>query len=324
MTILLKRWMIADAHYVGRGHFQKGLLCQDVTFTYSSMKDDLYVIALADGAGSAEFSEEGAQIACNTVCDFFIDLDPHITDINRVKKDLFNKIQRSLKRDAHEQKKALKDYASTLVFVVIKGPKVWRGTLGDSVLISYDKHQNASALETTKGQFHNQTVFTTSNNALERFYLDLSDKSQYSGFCLLSDGSSESLIRVSDSMISPAIQKMITWLHTIPTEKVRNNLTSAIEQFIRPKTFDDCSIVVMSEVTQDIEFLREQEDFARTFLSFTENACMQKSVKIRLKVLETFEGKKSLEQLSKELKIHRDHLKYKIKKHLEHIVVLKE
>ena len=316
--------MMADAHHIGRGHIQKGLPCQDVTFTYSSIKDNLYVIALADGAGSAKYSDEGARITCKTVCDFFIDLDPDDTDTDAVKKDLMKEIQKKLSQSATQQKRSLKDYASTLIFVVIKGQNVWRGTLGDSVLISYDKNQKPSALETTKGQFHNQTVFTTSKNALEKFYLSLSDKSQYSGFCLISDGSSESLIRVEDGMISPAIHKMLKWLHTSPVEEVKTNLKSVLEQFIQPKTFDDCSIVIMSEVTKDREFLSEHQDFARTILSFTDNPCMKKSLRTRLKVLEMFEGNTNSAQISKELNIKPHHLKYKIKRNLQHIVFIKE
>ena len=57
-------WNLLDSTRQGRSHVKQGTPCQDKTYCQSY--DDVYVITLADGAGSARLSHYGAK--CVTKC----------------------------------------------------------------------------------------------------------------------------------------------------------------------------------------------------------------------------------------------------------------
>jgi hypothetical protein len=60
---------IVAASKRGRSHAQEGKP-RDDHFKLKHMDNGWYIISVADGAGSAKFSREGSQIACNIVVDY--------------------------------------------------------------------------------------------------------------------------------------------------------------------------------------------------------------------------------------------------------------
>ena len=61
----------AVARATGRSHLNKGIVCQDQV--YRLEKNNVFVIALADGAGSKAFSDIGALISVKSACEFLAD-----------------------------------------------------------------------------------------------------------------------------------------------------------------------------------------------------------------------------------------------------------
>lgn len=61
---------IVAASQRGRSHAQEGKARDDQFKLFHCDKSDWYIIAVADGAGSAKFSRQGSKIACDTVVDF--------------------------------------------------------------------------------------------------------------------------------------------------------------------------------------------------------------------------------------------------------------
>ena len=134
---------------------------------------------------------------------------------------MLNKILNNLQKVADKQQHPLKDYASTLAFVVTNDTELICGNLGDGFTILLNDTRS-TILPRFEGEFANETIFTTSSKALEHFYVEQFREHHFTGCCLLSDGAGSSLIREPDSQVSPAVHKMLRWLDTNTHEACLN------------------------------------------------------------------------------------------------------
>lgn len=183
---------IVAASQRGRSHAQDGK-ARDDHFTLCHCDDsDWYVIAVADGAGSAKYSRKGSEVACNTVvnhCKNLLTDNPafeaaireyeanrddstkrtaltkHVIDI------IYNgalKAHEAVKKVAEANEEAkLKDFATTLMFAVCKkydfGWFIASFWVGDGAMCLFDeKNKTAKLLGTPdEGEFSGQTRFLT-------------------------------------------------------------------------------------------------------------------------------------------------------------------
>ena len=92
-------WKTIMCAVQGRGHEREEIPCQDKTFSYA--EDGVYVAALADGAGSARLSHEGAAAVTADICrDIAEHFDEYFAqdDGVMVKKQLMANITDCLKK----------------------------------------------------------------------------------------------------------------------------------------------------------------------------------------------------------------------------------
>lgn len=183
---------VVAASQRGRSHAQEGK-ARDDHFTLTHCDDsDWYVMAVADGAGSAKFSRKGSEVACNTAVDHCRRLladnpafetaireyaadrdDPekrtaltrHVIDI------IYNgalKAHEAVKKVAGANEEAkLKDFATTLMFAVCKkyefGWFLASFWVGDGAMCLFDEKTKTAKLLGTpdEGEFSGQTRFLT-------------------------------------------------------------------------------------------------------------------------------------------------------------------
>ncbi len=183
---------IVAASQRGRSHAQEGKARDDHFALYHCPDSDWYIIAVADGAGSAKYSRKGSEIACNTavehciekllnnpdlesaIAEFYADKDSaakrsaltrHVIDI--VYRGA-TKAHEAIKRvaDANEDFK-LKDFATTLMFAVCKkyefGWFIASFWVGDGAICLYDETTGTAKLlgSPDEGEFSGQTRFLT-------------------------------------------------------------------------------------------------------------------------------------------------------------------
>ncbi len=190
---------VVAASQRGRSHAQEGK-ARDDHFSLLHCKDsDWYVIAVADGAGSARFSRKGSEVACNTVvehCKTLLADNPEFehaireyeanrddltkkTTLTRQVIDIIyngavkahqaiNEVMEGYNTNSQAPDKAkLKDYATTLMFAVCKkfdfGWFIASFWVGDGAMCLYDERtQTAKLLGTPdEGEFSGQTRFLT-------------------------------------------------------------------------------------------------------------------------------------------------------------------
>lgn len=183
---------IVAASQRGRSHAQDGKARDDHFTLFHCPESDWYIIAVADGAGSAKYSREGSKIACETVVDHCIEklvcnpeFEKAIKEYGTDKDDnakrstvqnfVFDIVhagaknaQDAIKRvaDANEDFK-LKDFATTLMFAICKkydfGWYLASFWVGDGAMCLYNENEGTAKLLGTpdEGEFSGQTRFLT-------------------------------------------------------------------------------------------------------------------------------------------------------------------
>lgn len=183
---------IVAASQRGRSHAQEGKARDDHFSLYHCDESDWYIIAVADGAGSAKYSRKGSEIACNTVIDhckgLLLNNSGFETAIREYEADRQNQDKRTIvtrhvidivykgAMKAHEairraaeanEESKLKDFATTLMFAVCKkydfGWFVASFWVGDGAMCLFDAENKTAKLLGTpdEGEFSGQTRFLT-------------------------------------------------------------------------------------------------------------------------------------------------------------------
>lgn len=207
----------------GRSHAHSGLP-RDDDFALGVF-NNWYVLAVADGAGSAKFSRHGSAIACETalrICGESLaaanDLDQlfinawagRLPDPLRkaAKKKLYDILPRvvaearkELRNEASRMNGDMRDYATTLLLAIVKKfPSGWAvGTfqIGDGAMAMFYERGCVKLLaEPDEGEFGGQTRFITMKDTLDspedlmrRVNIDF--VSNLDGLLLMTDGVSD-------------------------------------------------------------------------------------------------------------------------------------
>lgn len=183
---------IVAASRRGRSHAQEGKARDDDFRLFHCPDSDWYIIAVADGAGSAIYSRKGSAIACDTVVEYcknkllanqeFEDAVAayHTSpDDPDAKKRLFSFVYDIIGNGAFAAHKAInaaseaasgtkpKDFATTLMFAVCKkfdfGWFVANYWVGDGAMCLFNRDRHVAKLlgVPDEGEFSGQTRFLT-------------------------------------------------------------------------------------------------------------------------------------------------------------------
>lgn len=183
---------IVAASQRGRSHAQEGK-ARDDHFSLCHCDDsDWYIIAVADGAGSARYSRKGSEVACKTVVNHCKDLlldnsdfeqairdyhaDPDDTGKRSVLTNMVHEIVLKGAKKAHDRINDIasgeeglkpKDFATTLMFAICKrydfGWFIASFWVGDGAMCLFDARKKTAKLLGTpdEGEFSGQTRFLT-------------------------------------------------------------------------------------------------------------------------------------------------------------------
>lgn len=188
----ISRKDIVAASQRGRSHAHEGKPRDDHFLLHYCEKTEWYVIAVADGAGSAKYSREGSRIACETAVAHCKEVLAESTefenaiqsfaenvDSKEARKMVGDKIysivgnaalkaHNAIKKEAERKEGAkLKDYATTLLLAICKrfeyGWAVASFWVGDGAMCVYDAEKHTADMlgMPDEGEFAGQTRFLT-------------------------------------------------------------------------------------------------------------------------------------------------------------------
>lgn len=158
----------------GVSHRRDGVPCQD--FGRLVQIDENTILAvMADGAGSAAGSHIGARTAVDTALPWIRDRiaaapGVHGTVSSEAPEALFDGLTRAvyeaLLHAANENRMPLEDLACTLTAVAIAPNGVAAAQIGDGAVVArVDGGDYALVMEAVRGEYANETVFTTDPDA---------------------------------------------------------------------------------------------------------------------------------------------------------------
>ena len=223
----------------GRSHAQEGKARDDHFSLYHCDDSDWYIMAVADGAGSARYSRKGSEVACNTVTEhckaMLLDNKEFENTLRDYVEDRDNQEKRAaLTRNIHDillkgAKKAHdkineiaaaqeglqpKDFATTLMFAICKkfefGWFIASFWVGDGAMCLYDETTKTAKLlgVPDEGEFSGQTRFLTmpaifrTSDVYNRLRMTIVP--DFTALFLMSDGVSDPMFETDKNLNSYA------------------------------------------------------------------------------------------------------------------------
>lgn len=240
-------WSYSSCQVQGRGHIKAQVPCQDKTKTI--FEDGTYVIALADGAGSAKLSHYGASCVVESISDLFIH---HFEDLfanedgRLVKLAIMDKVLTDINSKAEELSCTPKDLASTMLVVAVNNERFIIAHIGDGVIGYLDGDVLKTASAPSNGEHVNETHFVTSGDAINTMKLFKGSVKNIAGFVIMSDGTEQSLYNKKGNTLSPSVIKLMQRNIVLDEEVMCEQLDSTFKNVITTRTHDDCSIALLS------------------------------------------------------------------------------
>lgn len=182
---------IVAASKRGRSHAQEGKPRDDHFRLYHDEKTNWYVIAVADGAGSAPYSREGSKIACDVAVEYckgqLIDSEKFDDDINLYHLDQKSEAvakaisagiykivgnaaleaHKAIASEAQQKSRKVREYSTTLLLAICKkfdfGWFIASFWVGDGAICLYNQNDETAIMlgMPDEGEYAGQTRFLT-------------------------------------------------------------------------------------------------------------------------------------------------------------------
>lgn len=304
-------WSSINCETIGLNHIKNNIPCQDKT--YSLHENDVNVIALADGAGSAPLSHFGAEAVVKSISesltdnfDFYFDT----VDEASAKNGILQSINSVLNDKAKEIGCEIKNLASTLLAVAIKENKCIVIQIGDGIIGYLDNDDLNVFPPPPKGEFFNETFFTTSSVASLYMTMLRGAFNGVSGFILMSDGTADSLYNYQTKKLQNAVKEFMSNLKIFESSFLQQQMQQSLDNLIRKRTRDDCSIALLVEAIEG-GFSALSKEEKCSILGFRETTSKNVIRKYEEILLYTKEPK-TLEEISRKVHIKIRYLKKKL------------
>lgn len=247
-------WIDIRCEVQGRTHVAYGVPCQDKTYFLNH--GEVSAIALADGAGSAKFSHFGAEHVTKKICKYLCEnFDTVYTKIlekdANIKHYLINIVCAEFSILSAELNCKIKDLASTLLAVAVKGDRYILLHLGDGVIGCVRGKKLEILSMPTNGEYVNITYFTTSENATRVFKTKAHELLGITSFIMMSDGAMDGgLYDVREEKLVNTVKQIADYSRVESLDEIRAGVKELFETRVMTNTTDDCSIAVLSEIVE--------------------------------------------------------------------------
>jgi hypothetical protein len=144
--------------------------CQDA-HAYRVLPGEAILVAVADGAGTAEHSAKGAQWAVDQVMAAFLGaaLPRDEPGWSSLMRGVFARAREAVERLAEVESAELRLFASTLICAVATGELLAVGQIGDGIVVARAPDGSLfAATEPQRGEYANETLFLTMPGALDQ------------------------------------------------------------------------------------------------------------------------------------------------------------
>jgi hypothetical protein len=187
-------WRVVGAAVQGVGHQRQGLPCQDAQDhrVVQTEHGQALLVALADGAGSAEHADLGAscavEVALYILESVLADQVVAPEDDECLIRTAFAGARHYLKELAEQEGIPFRSLATTLTCAMVMDGRLVTGQLGDGVVVVQSSREEFIAItQPQRGEYANETYFLTQDNASDRVQIQMFDQ-PVQALALMSDG----------------------------------------------------------------------------------------------------------------------------------------
>jgi hypothetical protein len=163
-------WRVVGASVAGSAHERANIPCQDA-HRCTVLPNGCLVIAVADGAGSAARSEEGANLAVEVAiaqCTDSLQAETLTDDQGwrALVGAAFNAAFAAIAAEAESAHAPIRDYATTLTVVMAMGAHLAIGQIGDGIVVAEGDDGLFLAASPQRGEYANEVALLTSPQAV--------------------------------------------------------------------------------------------------------------------------------------------------------------
>lgn len=253
-------WKTLNHQVQGTSHVKSGTPCQDYTYqnVFQTDSDEVLVVLVSDGAGSAKHSETGSRLTCQTVMS---DLDQRFAKglkVEELTKEMVVEIileaQLRLKEKADSLETALRDFACTILGAVIGKKDAVFFQIGDGVLVTWGGEQYRYVFWPDNGEYANTTFFVTEPTLESTLQFQRSSE-RIDEVAAMSDGLQMlALDYKAKAAHGPFFSTLFTWLRQAADGEEVDRLIGPFQQFlnspaVNQRTDDDKSLVLATRIT---------------------------------------------------------------------------
>jgi hypothetical protein len=258
-------WRFVAASVIGTSHEKTGGTCQDANgcqIHATSTGGIVLAAVVADGAGSAVCGGEGAAATCRALLGLMVEHLESGKSVEEVTRETaagwIAGIQNHLAEEANAAARERRDFACTVLGVLVGESTAACLQIGDGVIVLSDSEEHAygHVFWPDRGEYANTTHFVTEDDAVERLKFE-SVRRRVVEAALLSDGLQGIALNYQDQVAhEPFFKGLFAPLRAVD-EGCSRELSASLETFlssarVNEKTDDDKTLVLASRVDADL------------------------------------------------------------------------
>lgn len=255
-----KHWRFIAGKAVGTSHIASGTPCQDA-YACEVIRDvegdDVLVVVVADGAGSAPLSHFGAELTSRAVV---AAVREHLANATvgafqrAVAEQIVQQVRSQLTAMATEASRPIRDYACTLVAAIIAPSITAFFQIGDGVIVvapASEADNFSWVFWPERGEYANMTAFITDERWDEHLQYELGPGT-VDEVAVLTDGLQNLVLDMRGRAAhSPFFNKMLAPLRLTDVEGNSIELSHFLERYldsprVNERTDDDKTLVLGS------------------------------------------------------------------------------
>lgn len=248
-------WRCVRASVIGTSHLAADKKCQDanaVFFTKDSTGEEILVLVVSDGAGSAEKSDEGSLLVCK---EFVSIVERHFADggtfaqINPELLDLWtNGIHEAIREKAFTSEQIPRDFACTFLALIAGQTSAIAAQIGDGAIVIGNNGTYETVIWPQSGDYVNATYFITDDSFISNLHVTPIDK-PVEEVAVFTDGIQMlALHYATQTVFEPFFRPMFDTLRKEPPGE-RHNLNKSLVEYldsplINERTDDDKTLIL--------------------------------------------------------------------------------
>lgn len=251
-------WRTAHASVVGTSHVATGTPCQDsggCEVLAAADGSEILVAAVADGAGSARRSDEGAQLAVRSFLSTFGPLaaaEPGLEGMDAGRLTAwFRGLRDEIAAMAEAAGNAPGDYACTFLAAVVGPARAVFLQIGDGAIVVRDRNTDDFSwmFWPQHGEFANTTNFLTQDDFEGALEVEVVE-GELCEIAIFSDGIERLVLDIAGRTVhTPALKPIFTWLAgTVPTAGANGPAPGLVaflgSERVNSRTDDDKTLVM--------------------------------------------------------------------------------